>query len=247
MPWVLDLDGVLWLGAEPIPGSAEAVRRLRAAGETVVFATNNADARVVDQEAKLESMGVPATGCVVTSAQAAASLIEHGERVYVVGGPGLREEVERRGAVIVERGPCDAVVSGLDRELTYAHLRHAAAAIRGGARWVQTNSDVTFPTPNGPEPGAGSIAAAIAAASGARPVVAGKPEQPMADLIRSELGDDGVVVGDRPDTDGRFAAALGYRFCLAMSGITTPAEIPVGPEPWHVGADLAAIVTAVLD
>ncbi len=237
---------MLWLGAEPIPGSAEAVRRLRAAGETVVFATNNAYARVVDQEAKLESMGVPATGCVVTSAQAAASLIEQGERVYVVGGPGLREEVERRGAVVVENGPCDVVVSGLDRELTYGHLRDAAAAIRGGARWVQTNSDVTFPTPSGPEPGAGTIAAAIAAASGARPVIAGKPEQPMADLIRRELGDDGIVVGDRPDTDGLFAAALGYRFCLALSGITAADQLPLDSEPWRIGPDLAAIVTAVL-
>ena len=246
MPWVLDLDGVLWLGPQPIAGAAEAVARLRAAGEEVVFATNNAHGRVSDQEAKLEAMGVPAVGSVVTSAQAGASLLEPGERALVVGGPGLVEEVERRGAVRVESGPVDVVVSGLDRTLTYDRIRVAARAIRDGARWVQTNGDVTYPTPTGPEPGAGTIAAAIAAASGTAPVVAGKPERPMADFIRRRLGDDGVVVGDRPDTDGRFAAALGYRFCLALSGITSRADLPLDPEPWLVGDDLASIVTTVL-
>lgn len=246
MPWVLDLDGVLWLGAEPIAGAADAVARLRAAGEEVVFATNNAHGRVADQEAKLEAMGVPAVGSVVTSAQAAASLVEPGERVLVVGGPGLTEEVARRGASIADAGPVDVVVSGLDRGLTYDTIRAAARAIRDGARWVQSNGDVTYPTPTGPEPGAGTIAAAIAAASGADPVVAGKPERPMADFIRARLGDDGVVVGDRPDTDGRFAVALGYRFCLALSGITTAADLPVDPEPWWIGDDLASIVAHTL-
>lgn len=246
MPWVLDLDGVLWLGAEPIAGAADAVARLRAAGEEVVFATNNAHGRVADQEAKLEAMGVPAVGSVVTSAQAAASLVEPGERVLVVGGPGLTEEVARRGASIADAGPVDVVVSGLDRGLTYDTIRTAARAIRDGARWVQSNGDVTYPTPTGPEPGAGTIAAAIAAASGADPVVAGKPERPMAEFLRARLGDDGVVVGDRPDTDGRFAVALGYRFCLALSGITTVADLPVDPEPWAIGDDLASIVAHAL-
>lgn len=246
MPWVLDLDGVLRLGAEPIPGAADAVARLRSAGEEVVFATNNSFGRVGDQEAELEAMGVPASGCLVTSAQAAASLVDPGERALVVGGPGLIEEVHRRGAVIVDDGPVDVVVSGLDRELTYDRIRLAARTIRDGARWVQTNGDVTYPTPTGPEPGAGTIAAAIAAASGADPVVAGKPEAPMVAFIRRRLGDDGIVVGDRPDTDGHFATALGYRFCLALSGITTEADLPVDPDPWLIGADLASIVTAVL-
>ncbi len=237
---------MLWLGSEPIAGAAEGVQRLRDAGEEVVFATNNASARVADQEAKLEAMGIPARGFVVTSAQAGAALIDPGERALVVGGPGLREEVDKRGATIVSETPCDVVISGLDRELTYAHLRNASVAIGSGARWILTNSDVTYPTLSGPEPGAGAIGAAIAAASGVEPIVAGKPHAPMADLIRRRLGEDGVVVGDRADTDGLFALALGYRFCLALSGITTAADLPVHPEPWHVGTDLRAIVSDVL-
>jgi glycerol-1-phosphatase len=88
MTWLLDLDGVVWLGERPIDGAADAVARLRRAGERVIFATNNSWARVADQESKLDGMGIPAAGDVVTSAMAAATLVEPGERVLVSGGPG---------------------------------------------------------------------------------------------------------------------------------------------------------------
>lgn len=245
--WVLDLDGVVWLGQQPVPGAAEAIALLQASGAPVVFATNNAYARVVDHEAKLAAMGIDARGGVVSSAQAGASLLEAGERVFVVGGPGLHEEVAARGCEIVTRGePCDVVINGLDRHFTYEALRAAGMAIRAGARWVLTNPDVTYPTTRGLEPGAGSIGAAIAAASGAEPAIGGKPEGAMVDLLRDRLGTDGVVVGDRADTDGRFAVALGYRFGLVFSGVTTEADLPVEPAPWRTAADLRAFVAGVL-
>jgi 4-nitrophenyl phosphatase len=238
----VDLDGVVRLGERPIPGAAEAVARLRAGGQQVVFATNNAYRRIADQEAALEAMGIPAAGAIVGAAQAGARLLGAGERVLVVGGPGLHEEVAARGCRIVEDGPCDAVISGLDRQLRYDDLRRATLAIRSGARWVLTNPDPTYPTPHGLEPGAGAIGAAIAAATGAEPVIGGKPEGAMVGLLRQRFGDDGVVVGDRVDTDGQFAAALGYRFALVLSGVTTDADLPVDPEPWAVAADLLAVV-----
>ena len=247
MPWVLDLDGVIWLGGDPVPGGAEAVALLRAAGETVVFVTNNASARVVEQEAKLAGMGIGAAGAVVTSAQAGASLLTPGERVFVIGGPGLQEEVARRGCRLVDGPGCDVVISGLDRDLTYDALRTATLAIRAGARWVLTNEDVTFPTPHGLEPGAGAIGAALHAATGAEPVVAGKPHQPMAALVRERLGPDGIVVGDRPDTDGAFAGALGYRFALVLTGVTRREDLPVHPSPALVAEDLLALVRSQLD
>lgn len=246
MPWVIDLDGVIWLGRQPVPGSADAVARLRAAGESPVFVTNNASARVVEQEAKLAAMGIPAEGAVVTSAVAGARLLEPDDRVFVIGGPGLQEEVRLRGCVTVEDADCDVVISGLDRDLTYEALRIAGTAIRRGARWVLTNPDTTFPTPDGLEPGAGSIGAAIAAAGGVAPIVAGKPEGAMVSLLRDRLGPDGIVAGDRPDTDGRFAAALGYRFGLVLTGVTGDADLPVEPEPSWVAPDLDALVTAVV-
>lgn len=245
--WVLDLDGVVWLGDQPVPGSAEAVARLQASGAPVVFATNNAHARIGDYETKLAAMGIDASGAVVSSAQAGASLLAAGERVLVVGGPGLREEVAARGCEIVDVGPCDTVISGLDRSFTYDALRAAGMAIRGGARWVLTNPDVTFPTPHGLEPGAGSIGAAIAAAGGAEPEIGGKPEGAMVALLRDRLGADGIVIGDRPDTDGRFAVALGYRFGLVFSGVTGEADLPVDPTPWRTAVDLRSLVADVID
>lgn len=246
MPWVLDLDGVIRLGDEPIAGAAEAVALLRAAGEEVVFATNNAYRRIRDQEASLEAMGIPAHGAVVGAAEAGARLLVPGERVLVVGGPGLREEVEARGCVLVEDGPCDAVISGLDREFSYDALRRAGTAIHAGARWVLTNPDPTFPTPQGLEPGAGAIGAAIEAVGGVAPEIGGKPEGAMVALLRERLGGEGIVVGDRCDTDGRFADALGYRFALVLSGVTTRDDLPVEPEPWAVEDDLLALVRRVL-
>jgi 4-nitrophenyl phosphatase len=241
----LDLDGVIWLDHQPIAGAAAAVEALRAAGEEVVFVTNNASARVAEQEEKLAAIGIPAAGSVVTSAVAGAGLLDPGERVFVIGGPGLHEEVRARGSEVVDGPDCDAVISGLDRALTYDALRTAGLAIRRGARWILTNPDVTFPTPHGLEPGAGSIGAAIAAATGATPVVAGKPHEPMVRLLRARLGDDGVVVGDRPDTDGRFAGALGYRFGLVLSGVTGAGDLPVDPVPDWVADDLLRLVEAV--
>lgn len=242
MGWILDLDGVMWLGPEPVPGSAAAVAALRAAGEDVVFVTNNAWATIEATEDKLAAMGVDARGAVVSSALAGASLLEPGSRVLVVGGPGLRAAVVQRGCVLVDGPDCDAVISGLDRNLTYETLRVATLAIGAGADWVLTNPDVSFPTPHGLEPGAGSLGAALAAATGVTPRIGGKPQGAMVELLRARLGPAGSVVGDRPDTDGRFADALGYRFGLVLSGVTSAADLPVEPAPFHVAADLATLV-----
>lgn len=246
MVWVLDLDGVVWLGAEPIPGAADAVARLRDAGQEVLFATNNAWARVADYEERLADLGIDAAGAVVTSAMAGARLLEPGERVYVIGGPGLRDAVADRGCAIVDDASCDVVISGLDRAFRYESLRIAGLAIRGGARYVLTNSDPTYPTPAGLEPGAGAIGAAIVAAGGREPQIGGKPHGAMVDMIRDRAGSDGVMVGDRTDTDGEFAAALGYRFGLVLSGVATASDVPTDPRPWLVAEDLIHLVESAL-
>jgi 4-nitrophenyl phosphatase len=247
--WVLDLDGVVWLGDEAIAGSAGAVARLRAAGETVLFATNNSSAVVADQEAKLARCGIPPGGGVITSAMAGAMLVEPGWRVLVCAGPGVDEALEQRGAVPVrDETDVDALVVGFHRDFDYERMRLAAEAVRRGARFVVTNDDATYPTPEGPIPGGGAIAASVAYAVGRPPEVAGKPHRPMADLARARAGAGaGIVVGDRPETDGAFARTLGYRFGLVLSGVTGPDDLPVEPAPDLVAPDLASLVARVLD
>ena len=121
--------------------------------------------------------------------------------------------------------------------------------MRRGARLIGTNDDVTYPTPDGPIPGGGAILASVVAGSGMAAVVAGKPYEPMADLVRAELGadlDGAVMVGDRPDTDGRFARAIGCRFGLVFSGVTHRSDLPVNPTPDLVADDLAGLADQLL-
>lgn len=245
MGFALDLDGVIWLADQPIPGAAEAVARLRQAGEQVLFCTNSSMDPTWAVEEKLARHGIAARGDVVTSADVAGGLLSAGERVLVCGGQGIVEAVEARGAQVVTKGPADVVLVGLDRSFTYERLRIAADAVAGGARLLATNDDATYPTPTGAVPGGGAILAAIERASGAVAEVAGKPHAPMVAAVRARLGDAGVVVGDRPETDGAFARALGYRFALVLTGVVDSGE-GVDPRPDVVAPDLAAVLDQLL-
>jgi 4-nitrophenyl phosphatase len=246
---LLDLDGVVWLGEQPIAGSADAVARLRSAGHRVAFITNNSFATVGDYLSKLEGAGVPATADdLLTSAMAAAGLVDQHETALVAGGPGIVEALTARSVKVVDGLPADVVVVGWHRSFDYDELTRAFRAVHGGARLIGTNDDATYPMPEGLLPGGGSILAAVAYAGGVTPVVAGKPYHPMADLARARFGDllhDAVFVGDRPDTDGRMAAELGVRFGLVLSGVT-PEASTVEPPPAFVAPDLAAMVDQLL-
>ena len=248
-----DLDGVVWLAHTPIPGSVEAVARLRSAGVRVLFVTNNSFSTYDQQVAALEKIGIPADGDVVTSAMSATTALEPGWRVLVCGGEGLIEEVTRHGCEVVvpykveATGTFDAVVVGFHREFTFDVLSVALTAVRGGARLIGSNSDPQYPTPNGPIPGGGAILAAIEKASETSALVTGKPNMPMAELVKHMCEgisvDDMVMVGDRADTDGGFASTLGCRFALVLSGTTPQTD---GVQSDIVGADLAAVAERLL-
>ena len=167
------------------------------------------------------------------------------------GDPGVREALTSEGLTPVDDGPAEAVVVGFHREFDYAALDRASHAVRAGARFVATNLDATYPVPGGLIPGAGSLVAAVATAAGSTPEVAGKPEQPTCDLIRERFGETGVVVGDRPSTDGALADALGWPFALVLSGVTAATAPPGGeaipdPPPPFVGADLGELAAALI-
>ncbi len=246
---VCDLDGVIWLADHAIAGSADAIARLRSSGRRVLFVTNNSSVPVAEVVAKLERFGISAKGDVVTSAMAAARLLQPGQRAVVLGGPGIVEALEERGVTPLREGPADAVVVGFHRDFDYERMKVASDTIRGGAVLIGTNDDVTYPTPEGPIPGGGAILAAVATGSEALPVVAGKPHPAMAALVREVVGDVALLmVGDRPDTDGLFAVRLGCDFGLVLSGIVTPGQdlSRVEPKPSIIANDLATMADAIL-
>ena len=245
MLWVLDLDGVVWLAGSAIEGSAQAVASLRSAGETVAFVSNNSTPNLARYVRMLGTAGIEvAEQELVTSAQAAASLIPQGSRVLCVGGDGLAEALAQWNLETVDAdSKPDVVVVGRTLTLDFAELAGAARAIRDGARFIATNTDATFPTPHGLEPGAGALVAYLEVASGVKAEPAGKPAAPMAELVLTRFGRPGVVVGDRPDTDGRFAERLGVDFVLVLSGVTTESDLPVQPAPALVAKNLAQVVS----
>lgn len=236
--FVLDLDGVVWRGAEPVPGSPETIRALRDAGRRFTFMTNNSSQRPDTFAKRLTDIGAGGDATeVLTSALAAGRLLTtriegvRGRTAFVIGGPGLIEAVENAGAHLVdgEDATCAAVVVvGLDTGLTYDKLRIATTAIRSGAFFVATNADPTYPGADGPVPGAGSIVAALRATTGRDPMVAGKPEPVMLELAKERMdGGAPLVIGDRISTDIMAARALGWPNALVMSGATGVGELAV--------------------
>ena len=245
--WVVDLDGVIWLADQPIPHGADAVARARAMGARLLFVTNNSSLTVGQYVTKLGGMGIEVPPeDIVTSAQAAAALLEPGTSAVVCAGGGVTEALEQRGVEARLEGPADALVVGWHRDFDFGRLTAACRAVWGGSSFLATNNDATYPTPGGLLPGAGSIVAAVSFATGAEPTVAGKPHQPVADLLLARAGGKvALVVGDRLDTDGLLARRLGVPFGLVLSGVTR--EQPTGGEavPAHVGADFAELVAAL--
>jgi 4-nitrophenyl phosphatase len=257
-----DLDGVVWLAHQPIAGSVDAIARIRANGRRVLFVTNNSASTIASLEQALHQIGIPAQGDVVSSSMAAARMIEAGERVLVTGGPGIAEAVEQqRATVVLNTGTevddrVDAVIVGLHREFDYPRLAVAATAVRAGARLIGTNGDSTYPTADGPAPGGGAILAAVEAASGAIPQLAGKPHRPMATLIGEILSSVDqpfdpncvLMVGDRPETDGLFAAELQCAFVLVRSGVVAPDQaVDSGIDIAVDLPDLAALASGLAE
>ncbi len=240
---VLDLDGVVYRGEAALPGAGAALAALDR-DHRVVLATNNSSRTPEQVVAKIERLTRIALDpdMVVTSALAAAS-IANDVPTTVVGGVGIDDALTRRGIPVVAPDEAVQLVTGIDLAFDYDRLRDAARCARAGARWISTNDDVTFPAEDDLWPGAGAIAAAVAAASGVEPEVAGKPHPPMARLL-GQLAGEGpvVVVGDRPETDLALARTGGWVAVLALSGVTDSAEdLPESLVPDHVVAGLADV------
>jgi len=272
---LVDLDGVVYRGAEPVPGVAAVLAGRAVLGDDVVYVTNNSTHYRADYVERLAAMGAPvAADRVVSSPRATAlylrALATPPRRVLALGGSGLLRELADCGFEVVAAGDAaalaragglggweaagrpDAVVVGLDMDLTYDRLAVTVDAIRHGARFVATNRDPVYPLERGLVPGAGAIVAAVEAASGVTPVSIGKPEpRLLAQAARTVGADprDAVMIGDSLQSDLPAARAVGARCILMLTGVTTLAQVDdlaVDERPLAVAVD-AAELRAILE
>ncbi len=250
---LLDLDGVIYLADDPVTHAAESLQAAAKLGQRRAYVTNNALRTPTEVAAKLHGLGVPANAEeIVTSAQAAATILSDrlppGAPVLVTGGAGLLEAVRASGFAVVQSAddaPA-AVVLGYDPELNYRRLAEACLAIRRGALFVACNRDATVPTPRGPLPGMGALAALVTTGSDQEPLVAGKPELALhAESVRRSAAHTPLVVGDRLDTDCAGARRAGTPSLLVLTGVTDVAALCAAPpaqRPDLIAADLRGLL-----
>ncbi len=229
---IFDMDGVLWHDKKPLAGFYELFAWLKESGIPYAFATNNSSKTPQDYVKKFADMGadVP-VATIFTAAVATAQYMQTrymaGTRLFVFGMNGIRTALDEAGFDLTEddtEAP-QAVVVGIDFHMTYSRLKQAALHIRKGASFIATNADKTYPTEDGLAPGAGSIVAALEAATDQQAEVIGKPARPMFDLVLQFLGTPApntLMVGDRLDTDIMGGRDAGMKTALLFTGATTP-------------------------
>lgn len=257
--YILDLDGVVYRGEQILPGARELVEWLDANGRKALYLSNNSVQSPEEVAAKLARLGMPRPeGRVLTAGSAAVREVAGrfpGGRVFVLGLPSVEHMAEQAGLQCVWRdgvdGPTpDAVLSALDRTLTYARLTRALQAILDGAAFISVNRDPRLPVENGFEPGTGAIAAALEYASGIRSEIVGKPAPGIALAAIRELGvrpDEALMVGDGLDLDIVAGHAAGLTTALVLTGLTDErqAKDAAGERrPDLIFSDLAALLVA---
>lgn len=253
--FLFDLDGVVYVGDQPLPGSVEALRRLRAMGKAVRFLTNDPRFARVELARRLNRMGIEATPEeVVSCGWATAQLLrQEGVRsAYVVGSPSLVHELHDAGIATAPQGVPEAVVVGADEHVGYPHILRASRFILAGARFVATNADGSFPTPDGPAPGTGATVRAVEAVTGRRPQIVGKPYPLMFRLALGTLPPNAraVMVGDNPATDIVGAHEAGLTAILVSWGTTPGLPAHGAPSAAPTARDFRtpdAVISTLLD
>lgn len=269
---LVDLDGVLYRGSEPVAGVAAVLAARAAAGDDVVYVTNNSMWYRAEYVERIARMGAPVSADrIVSSPRATALYLRDREpgigHVLTVGASGLDRELTDAGFRVTRAGDVsekirgsgvegtdgsngweaagrpDAVVVGLDPHIDYLRLTVAVDCVRAGARFVATNRDPVYPTERAVRPGAGSLVAAVEAASGVRPISIGKPEPYLLEEAARVVGREpreAVMIGDNLGTDIGAAKAIGARSVLMLTGVTSQADVDAAPaeaRPTEVAAD----------
>jgi len=229
--YLIDMDGVLVRGSQPVPGANEFIQRLRAAERKFLVLTNNPLYTPRDLTARLERIGLQIPPeAIYTSALATAQFLQSqlpNGTAYVIGDVGLTTALYDVGYIITDHAP-DYVVVGETTSLSYERLTHAVRFVSAGARFVATNPDVSCPGDGGMVPACGAIAALIAAATGVRPYFVGKPNPLMMRTALRTLGahsEESVMIGDRMDTDIIGGTESGLDTILVLTGVTRREEV----------------------
>ena len=249
---MLDLDGVVYIGPDAVPGVPDHLAEATKAGLHLAYVTNNASRTPHAVAEHLRRLGIPVDDSdVVTAAQAAARLLaerlDEGSPVFVIGGEGLEVALAEEGLKPVQDRNADprAVASGYSGDVRWSTVVAGALLVRDGLLWVASNTDMTVPTPDGAGPGNGVLVDVVARFAGRKPVVAGKPEPPLfEETLRRVGGRHPLVVGDRLDTDIEGANRTGYDSLLVMTGVTGLAELVAArPEqrPTYIAAGLGGL------
>jgi glycerol-1-phosphatase len=250
--FIIDLDGCVWVGAEPTPGAAEALEALREAGRRVAFATNDPRGPTEDYVTRLWRIGVKASvRDVVTVGGAMQHLLadtRSGRTAFVVGTPAMRRHVSDAGLRVLNgtdlASRAEVVIVAGTEDFVYDDLRNAALAVRRGADFLASGRDPTYPQPEGMWPGTGALLAAVETASERKAEIVGKPQPQLLLTALDRLGEGTtLVVGDRVDSDLAAAAAAGLDSALVMTGGMNRADLDgVDPPPVAVSDSLSTLI-----
>ena len=249
---LLDLDGVVYRGANAVGHAVEAITEIAGSGIRVGYITNNASRTDTAVAEQLSGFGLGTVAeDVVTSPQAAVHLLhEHlapGGLVLVVGGDGLVDELQKAGYRVTRSADDqpDAVVQGFAQDVGWAHLAEASFALTRDIPWVATNQDWTIPVARGLAPGNGTLVSAVHTAVQKLPIVAGKPETPLYETAVERFSANApIMVGDRLDTDIKGAVRAGIPSALVLTGVDGPKQlVAAGPEerPDYIVEDLRGL------
>jgi glycerol-1-phosphatase len=251
--FLVDLDGVVWVGSELVPGAAEALRELLEAGKEIVFVTNNPGKSGEEYAARLREAGVNTSGervlsAGVATARLAAEAVGRGGSAFVIGAAAFKERVAEAGLAVLEGEAgreADAVLVSGHRGFDYEELLTAALALQRGAALFATSRDPNLPMPGGLWPGTGAILAAVETATGRTAEIGGKPERRMFEMARGLIaGAERVaMVGDRIASDVEGGRRAGLATILVLSGATSREEAErADPPPDHTIDDLTGLL-----
>jgi NagD protein len=247
---LIDMDGVLVRGTEPIPGAAGFIERLRAAGVPFLIFTNNSRFTPEEHAARLRRAGLAVeAGSILTSAQATARFLHQqmpDGTAFVIGETGLIEALVRVGYALTDEPPADYVVLGETVSYSFERITMGLRLVAAGGRFIATNPDPSGPGEGGTVPATGAVAALITAATGVRPYFVGKPNPFMMRAALNRLGvhaANAIMIGDRMDTDVVAGTESGLETILVLSGHTRREEVARFPyRPGRVLESVADIV-----